>query len=621
MSSGSADLGSWDVVVMGAGPAGSSAATLLARQGHRVLVLEKEIFPRYHIGESLIPGCLRVLDALGVRDDVERAGFTVKRGVTFWWGIDHEWSISFDEQQANPNYAFQVERSRFDEILLNHARRAGADVRDGIAVRHVDLDGGDPVVVSDAGVARSRYVIDATGQSSLLGRRLGERRFDETLRNVALWRYYRGCARLPAPRSGDIAIVRHGDGWWWYIPLEAEEGGLTSLGVVLSADSYRKQGADPEKIYEQTRRATPELQRWMQAAIPVGELRVTADWSYRSRRVAAEKWLLAGDAAGFIDPLLSTGCYLALTAGYLAGLCLGSVLRDPALRPAAFRYYQDSYDRVVDEIHAMVHVVYRMVRSQDVFEGAQTILGLDGDPRELFIRLAAGNVDQSTGPANLGGETGLPSEVFGVGVHRKSLNHYGVPFETDRERVLGEVDPVNLPPGVEGPMMLVERDVQLRLVSPNELEKPGEPPGPAEAAPPPEPPKPPLLVSDVRTDEDAAIFLEERVPMHQRPFALLVFHAAGEIEPVIVGFTLAASTESYWKQFGDVALVYFTDPGSSPFERSASRGLLEAIERVARTCSGEDLETPESLRAAVAARVAHPGWRIEARAVLEAAIE
>src|SRR5262245_8240839 len=95
------DLGSWDVVVIGAGPAGSSAATLLARQGHRVLVLEKERFPRYHIGESLIPGCLRVLDALGVREDVERAGFTVKRGVTFWWGVDREWSISFAEQSAN----------------------------------------------------------------------------------------------------------------------------------------------------------------------------------------------------------------------------------------------------------------------------------------------------------------------------------------------------------------------------------------------------------------------------------------------------------------------------------------------------------------------------------------
>jgi flavin-dependent dehydrogenase len=611
------DLGSWDVVIMGGGPAGSSAAALLARQGHRVLVLEKERFPRYHIGESLIPGCLRVLDALGVREDVERAGFVVKRGVTFWWGVDREWSISFAEQQANPSYSFQVERSRFDEILLGHARRSGAQVRDGTAVRDVALDSGDPVVVSDAGTARAKYVIDATGQSSILGRRLGQRQFDESLRNVAIWRYFRGCARLPAPRSGDIAVVRHGDGWWWYIPLEAEEGGLTSLGVVLSAESYRRQGADAELIYERARTATPELQRWLEHAYPVGELRLTADWSYRSRRAAGESWLLAGDAAGFIDPLLSTGCYLALTAGYLAGLCVGSVLHDPALRQAAFRYYEASYDRVVDEIHSLVRMVYRMVRPQDVFDGAQAILGVDGDPRELFIRLAAGNVDQSAGsPARLGGEIGLPSEVFGDRVHRRSLDHYGVPFATDRERVLGEVDPADLPPGIDQPMMLVECDVRLRLVPASEIAAKSLQPAAAEAPPPPPPPpRPPLLVSEVLTDEDAASFLDERIPASQRPAALLVFRDGADTEPVVVGFTAAAATETYWERVGDVVLLYFTDPQSSPFDRPHSRALLDAILRVARACPASQTGSPAALQDAVASRVQHPNWTLGARAV------
>jgi len=594
---------------VGAGPAGSSAATLLARQGRRVLVLEKDRFPRYHIGESLIPGCLRVLDALGVREEVERAGFAIKRGVTFWWGVEREWSISFAEQSADPDYSFQVERARFDDILLAHTRNSGADVRDGVAVRDIDLDAGDPVIVSDAGVARARYVIDATGQSSLLGRRLGERQFDESLRNVAIWRYFRGCARLPPPRSGDIAVVRHGDGWWWYIPLETEEGGLTSLGVVLSAEAYRRHGANAEAIYEQARTATPELQRWLKNAHPVSELRVTADWSFRSRRVAGERWLLAGDAAGFIDPLLSTGCYLALTAGYLAGLCLGSVLRDPALQPAAFRYYGDSYDRVVDEIHAMVHAVYKMVRPQDVFDGAQTILGIDGDPRELFIRLAAGNIEQSEGSARLGGETGLPSEVFGVGVHRKSLNHYGVPFATDVERVLEEVDPADLPPGLEGPVMLVERDVQLRLVPASEI----APPAQEQALVEPPPPKPPLLLSEVRTEADAAVLLDERIPPSQRPAVLLVFRDGAEAEPVVVGFIGAAAAETCWTRVGDVALLYFTDPGSSPFDRPESRGLLDAILQVARACAAEESALPESLGAAVVARVNYPGWKVEAR--------
>jgi flavin-dependent dehydrogenase len=604
------DLGSWDVIVMGAGPAGTTAAALLARQGHRILVLEKERFPRYHIGESLIPGCLRVFDVLGVRDEVERAGFVVKRGVSFLWGGDRDWTISFDEQRADPNYAFHVDRSRFDEILVANARRLGADVRDGVAVRDIDVDGAEAVVMSDAGVARARYVIDATGQNSILGRRLGKRHFDETLRNVAIWRYYKGCRRMPEPRSGYLAVVRQGDGWWWYIPLEPEDGGLTSVGVVLSTERYRRRGSNAELIFEEGLAASTDMGPWLDGAYPVSELRVTADWSYRSQQVAGERWLLAGDSAGFVDPLLATGCYLALTAGYLAGLCVGSTLREPTLGAAAFRYYDASYNRVVDEIHEMVRIFYKAARAEDAFAGAQTILGVAGDPRELFVRLAAGNVDESgDSGADLGGENALPSEVFGEAVHRRKPNHYGVPFATDRERVLGEVDPADLPAGTE-PMMLVECDVQLRLVPASEIAKARD----EQVVNEPPPQKPPLLLSEVRTDEDATTLLHERMPTTQRPAALLVFRDETEADSVVVGFAGAAATEAYWTRIGDVALFYFTDPGSSPFERPASRGLLDAVQRVAKACAREDMASPEALQDAVAARIAHPGWRVEARA-------
>src|SRR5262249_53271275 len=158
-----------------------------------------------------------------------------------------------------------------------------------------------------------------------------------------------------------------------------------------------------------------------------------------------------------------------MTAGYLAGLCLGSVLHDPGLRPAAFNYYRASYDRVINELHAMVRIFYRTIRAQDVFDGAQSILGSSGDPRQLFVRLAAGLVEESVARGDVGffEETGLGSEVFGD--QAKVPDRYGASFKTDQDRILGPVDPKDLPPGVEGEMMLVERDIRLRLVPASEV--------------------------------------------------------------------------------------------------------------------------------------------------------
>jgi len=604
----SADLGDWDVVIAGAGPAGSTAAAFLARDGHRVLVLEKERFPRYHIGESLIPGCLRILNALGLRDEVERAGFPVKRGGTFIWGVEgeREWRFSFAEQGGEPDYAYQVDRSRFDQILLNHARASGAEVHEGVAVRSIDVDNGDPVIVSDAGIARARYVIDATGQSSILGRKRGERHFDESLRNVAIWRYYRGCGRLPEPRAGDIVIVRRGDGWFWYIPLEAPEGGLTSVGLVMSAESYRQGGSNAQAIYDRMRAETPELGRFLQDAYPVSETRITADWSYRSRHVIGYRWILVGDAAGFVDPLLSTGCYLAMTAGYLAGLCLGSALHDPLLRAAAFRYYRASYDRVIGELHAMVRIFYRTIRAQDVFDGAQAILGGSGDPRQLFVRLAAGLVEESVARGDVGyfGETGLGSEVFGD--QTEVPDRYGASFAPEKDRVLCAVDPNDLPPGIVDDMVLVERDVRLRLVPASEA---------AQAAAQAAANEKPMVLADVHTDEDAVAWLRHIVPATPGAMAVLVFKAGSDTDPVAVCFSVAAADQPHWARVGDVAMSYIAESEASPFDRPDSRGLLEAILRMARSCDPLETASPEAIQHALAARLQHPGWQLIARAI------
>jgi halogenation protein CepH len=630
----SLELGSYDVVVLGGGPSGSAAATILAQQGRRVLVVEKERFPRYHIGESLIPGCLRALNLLGVREEVERAGFVKKRGVTFAWGSEESWSISFDEQKADPNYAFHVERAKFDQILLRHAARAGAEVREGTAVRSVDLSQGDPLIHTDAGIARARYVVDASGQASLLGRKVGERRFDESLRNVALWQYFRGAGRLPPPKDGHIAVVRHGDGWWWYIPLEAEAGGLTSVGLVMSGEAYKRHGASAEDVFARARAEAPRLAGWLAHATPTSEVKTTSDWSYRSQRVAGDRWLLAGDAAGFVDPLLSTGCYMALTAGYLAGTCLGSVLRDPSLKAAAFRYFDASYNRVVDEIHSMVRVFYKTIRPQQAFDGARAILGEESDPRELFVRLAAGNVEESPAAKdpNYFQDTGLPSEVFGS--TRKAPDRYGVPFDANRERVLGPVEDADLPPGVVGPMVLVELHAQLRMIPASEVvELPEEnsaelcdltaarrdEPGPTAMhdipMAPPEPQQIALKVVEVTTEQDAQRLIIERLPSRSAPSAVLAYRDPTISTPVVVGFAQAEEGQSSWARVGNVSLVYFTDDDMDPFGEAKSRALLEEILRVAKACPPPETASPASLLQAVAAHSMQGNWRVSTQAV------
>jgi len=586
---------------MGAGPAGSSAAALLAQQGHQVLVLEKERFPRYHIGESLVPGCLRVFDALGVRDLIDRAGFVVKRGVTFRWG-GSEWSISFAEQPGDLHYAYQVDRARFDDLMLGHARRSGARVHDGVGVHDVSFDAGDPVVHSDAGTAQARYVIDATGQAAILGRRVGERRFDEALRNVALWRYFRECPRLPPPRSGDIAVTRHGDGWWWYIPLEPEVGGLTSVGVVMSAQTYGQRSGKPAQVFDDTLAATPEMFEWLRDAQAVSDVYVTADWSYRSTRVTGDRWLLAGDAAGFIDPLLSTGCYLALTAGYLAALCVGSALDDPALQPAAFRYYVSSYDRVVDEIHQIVRHFYKIVRPAEAFAEAQAILGEPGDPRTLFIQLAAGLTEHTSASA-------LPSEVFGPH-SSKAPTSYGVPFSIDQERVLCKVEPEDLPPGSE-PMMLVEKGVRLRLVPQSAaVDRPVVPDVTAA------PPRQAMAMTELESDDDVAQFMQTVLRAEQRPAAMLLFKHGGALQPFLVGLTPADTTPKFYRRLGPIAVTYFrADDEESPLENARVADLLGRLLDFVAASLKAGAADAVALHAVIVAGFSHGSWELVASAV------
>ena len=228
-----------DVLVIGGGPGGSSAATLLARRGYRVVLLERDRFPRDHVGESLLPASVPVLKELGVLPLMESEGFLRKWGATMVWGRDDApWSWYFRETNRSYPHAYQVWRPRFDQILLDNASEAGVDVREGHAVSEILWDKQTARGVryrtgSGDGVVDAEFLVDASGQSGVIGHSLGLRRWDTFFRNLAAYGYYRGSERLPAPDETNIFIESYQGGWTWNIPLA---DGMASVGVVVDSN-------------------------------------------------------------------------------------------------------------------------------------------------------------------------------------------------------------------------------------------------------------------------------------------------------------------------------------------------------------------------------------------------
>ena len=232
---------SCEVVVIGGGPAGSTSATMLARQGVRVLLLERERFPREHVGESLLPASIPVLEELGVLPAVEAAGFLKKWGATMVWGADPApWSWYFKETNQRNPHSYQVWRPQFDQLLLENSRAHGVDVREGHRVVEVLWESGKATGVryrSDTGetaTVRCRYVVDASGQTGILARDLNLRQWDSFFQNLAVYGYFSGAQRLPSPDETNIFIEAYPNGWLWSIPLHT---GWTSVGAVVDSST------------------------------------------------------------------------------------------------------------------------------------------------------------------------------------------------------------------------------------------------------------------------------------------------------------------------------------------------------------------------------------------------
>lgn len=350
----------FDVIVIGGGPAGAVAAAELARRGRSVLVVEKEHYPRFHIGESLIPGVVAVLDELGVGDAIHGEGFVRKYAAEFVTPdcAFRQRYVFSDSLTPQHHLAYQVERARFDQILLDHARGQGAVVRVGAEVTHFD-ERPEAVVCSvseregEVRCVSSRYLIDASGQHSFIARRLGLRQLDLGLRNVAVYAHFTGAQPVGGDRAGDITVVLDPEGWWWVIPLRE----VVSVGFVAPKAAF---DGKPDTAWMLRRlRELPALAQRFESAKLAGAARVAADYSYGSRRLVGSRWLLAGDAGAFLDPVFSTGVYLGVSSGVKAARAVADSLAGSEASSAVLSAYAAWFEQKVRVYGELVRGFYR----------------------------------------------------------------------------------------------------------------------------------------------------------------------------------------------------------------------------------------------------------------------
>jgi flavin-dependent dehydrogenase len=354
-----------DVVVIGGGPAGSAVSTLIAQQGYRVTLFERERFPRFHIGESLIPETYWVLKRLGMLDKMKQSHFVKKYSVQF---VNASGKLSapfyfWDNKPHECSQTWQVVRSEFDLMMLNNAREHGVEAHEGMRVLDVLLEDDRAVGVRVQGEDRSSWevrahvVVDATGQSTLLQNRFKLRLWDPVLNKGALWTYWQGAVRDTGRDEGATIVIQtpNREGWFWYIPLHND---IVSVGVVAPFAYLFKGRGGHEATYKEEVERCPAVKARVSSARRVTGIFATKDYSYRAKQIAGTGWVLVGDALGFLDPLYSSGVLLALRSGELAADAIVEGLRRNNLSAQQLGNWSESFNQGIDRMRRLVCEYY-----------------------------------------------------------------------------------------------------------------------------------------------------------------------------------------------------------------------------------------------------------------------
>jgi len=391
-----------DVFVIGGGPAGSTIAALLAEAGHRVILAEKDQHPRFHIGESLLPYNLPLFDRLGVRQEIERTSMP-KHGIEFVSAY-HGKSVTYDFARALDRrfpYSFQVRRSTFDYVLLKNAEAKGARVLECCRITSVAFpDGDDPQIEGRDGNGRERrwtaaFVVDASGRDTLLATQLGFRERNRRTNSSAIFGHFIGARRLPGKAEGNISIVWFDNGWFWFIPLI---DGTTSVGAVCPAEFLKNRKTDVASFFMSVIASCPEIASRLKEAHLVGSVTATANYSYGSKRTGGKRFILVGDAFEFIDPVFSTGVYLAMTMAFRGAEAVSACLRNPRSTPHALKRYDATTRRALGPIIWFIYRI-REPAMRNLFMSPRNWFRME----EAILALLAGD---------LGGRWAIRSRLF-----------------------------------------------------------------------------------------------------------------------------------------------------------------------------------------------------------------